>query len=511
MSHTRSRMSPRTGRAMRPAIPDRDRSALPAEALAPLVLDLDGTLLRTDLLVEGILALLRRNILMLFPLLLWFLQGKAHLKRQVAQRAGLDIATLPANEDLIAHALAEKARGREIVLATAADELLARRVAERFGFIDRVLASDGQTNLKGEAKAARLRALFPQGFHYAGDSRADLAVWKDADHVILVEPEPEIARAARKLGRPVTEFPPLSVARALLKGFRLHQWAKNALVFLPLVLDGKAGSGSAWLAAGSAFLALGLVASASYLLNDLWDLPHDRAHWSKQKRPLASGRLPLRTGALAAVAGLSLGMAIGSTVSGGVVLALFAYLMLTLTYSVSIKRIPILDAVTLGALFSLRIAIGVMAVQAMWSPWLLTFSMFLFTSLSFAKRHVEMRGALKSGKDGKLAGRGYQSADEPIILAFGVAAGIASVVIFILYLNQEAFRNAALTAPLLLWAFPPALSLWIGRIWILAGREELHDDPVAFAVKDRVSLALGTVVGLAFLLAAIGLPFGLSA
>ncbi len=487
-------------------IPNWHMSSVAADRMRPLVLDLDGTLLRTDLLVEGIIALLRRNILMLIPLALWFLRGRAFLKRKVAERAALDVALLPANAELVAYAIAEKERGREIVLATAADELMARRVAQRFDFIDRVIASDGRMNLKGEAKAERLCELFPQGFHYAGDSHADLPVWKAADHVILVEPESDVARAAKLLGRPVTEFKATSIAKALLKGLRLHQWAKNALIFLPLVLGGKAGDAAAWWAAGGAFLALGLVASASYLLNDLWDLPHDRAHWSKCNRPLASGRLPITIGILATIAGLALGLAIGGAIGAGVLIALLAYLALTLTYSMSIKRVPVLDAATLGALFTLRIAIGVMAVSVAWSPWLLTFSMFLFTSLSFAKRHVEMRGALRSGKDGKLAGRGYQSADEPIILAFGIAAGIASVVIFILYLNNEAFRNAALAAPLFLWAFPPVLTLWIGRIWILAGREELNDDPVAFAVKDRVSLYLGGVAGFAFLLAATGVP-----
>jgi 4-hydroxybenzoate polyprenyltransferase/phosphoserine phosphatase len=478
--------------------------------MRPLVLDLDGTLLRTDLLVEGILALLRRNILMLIPLALWCLRGRAFLKRKVAERAALDVALLPANAELVAYAIAEKERGREIVLATAADELMARRIAQRFDFIDRVIASDGRINLKGEAKAARLRELFPHGFHYAGDSHADLPVWKAADQMILVEPASDVTRAAKLLGRPVIEFKATSIAKALLKGLRLHQWAKNALIFLPLVLGGKAGDAAAWWAAGGAFLALGLVASASYLLNDLWDLPHDRAHWSKCNRPLASGRLPISIGILATIAGLALGLAIGGAIGAGVLIALLGYLAVTLTYSMSIKRVPVLDAVTLGVLFTLRIAIGVMAVKVAWSPWLLTFSMFLFTSLSFAKRHVEMRGALRSGKDGKLAGRGYESTDEPIIMALGIAAGIASVVIFILYLNNEAFRNAALAAPLFLWGFPPVLTLWIGRIWILAGREELNDDPVAFAVKDRVSLYLGGVAGFAFLLAATGVPSWLS-
>ena len=500
--------SAKTGARPIRLVPKANLRPTSADSRRPLVLDLDGTLLRADLLVESLIALLRRNLLMVFPLLFWFLQGKAVLKRRIAERSHLDISLLPANEALVAFAEAEKAKGREIVLATASDEIMARRVAQRFPFIDRVIASDGKTNLKGEAKAKRLCELFPQGFQYAGDSHADLAVWRAADRILVVEAEADVVRKVAFLGRPMTVFQTPSRATALLKGLRLHQWAKNALVFLPMILGGKAGDLHAWQLAGGAFVALGLVASASYLLNDLWDLPHDRAHWSKRNRPLASGRLPVAIGVFAAFTGLALGLAIGGWVGAGALLGLLAYLTLTVAYSTSLKRIPILDAVTLGTLFTLRLAIGVAAVGVAWSPWLLTVSMFLFTSLSFAKRHVEMRGALRAGKTGQIAGRGYQPADEPIVLAFGIAAGIASVVIFILYLSNEAFRNAALAAPLVLWAFPPVLMLWIGRIWILAGREELHDDPVAFAVKDRVSYALGAIAGIAFVLAATGLPGG---
>ena len=478
------------------------------QKIVPLVIDLDGTLLRTDLLFEGAVAILRRNLLMAFALLLWLARGKAHLKRRVAERAVLDIATLPANAALIAHIEAERAAGREIVLATAADELVALKVMQAFPVFDRVVASDGVTNLKGAAKAAQLAALYPHGFDYAGNAAVDLPVWARARAVLVVEAPAGVARAARALGKPVQVFPAASRLRALLKGLRLHQWAKNGLVFLPLVLGGRAGEAAAWGLALAAFLALGLVASASYLLNDLLDLPHDRAHWSKRERPLASGRLPLATGVMAILVGLAGGLAVAAWAGPAVLAGVLAYLALTLTYSAWIKRVPMLDALTLGSLFTLRIAVGVAAVAVAWSPWLLTFSMFLFTSLSFAKRHTELRGAARRGRLGKLSGRGYQSADEPVVLAFGIAAGLASVVIFILYLANEAFRHAVLAAPLALWAFPLVLVLFMGRVWLLAGRDELHDDPVAFAVKDRPSLALAGIAGLTFGIAAFGPPSG---
>lgn len=476
----------------------------------PLVIDLDGTLLRTDLLLEGAVALLRRNPFTLFAMLLWLMKGKAHFKRRIAERTSLDFSTLPANEALIAHIEAQKRTGREIVLATAADELVAMRVMQQFPLFDRVVASDGVRNLKGAAKAAQLEALYPQGFDYAGNAAVDLPVWAKAREVIVVDAPGSVLRAARALGKPTTEFPASSRTRALLKGLRLHQWAKNGLVFLPLVLGGLASHPEAWSLAFVAFIALGLVASASYLLNDLLDLPHDRAHWSKRERPLASGRLPLGMGVAAIVIGLAGGLWMAGAAGPAVLAGVLAYLGLTLSYSIWLKRIPMLDALTLGSLFTLRIAVGVTAVGVAWSPWLLTFSMFLFTSLSFAKRHTELRGAAKRGRSGKLSGRGYQSADEPVVLAFGISAGLASIVIFILYLANEAFRAAVLAAPLALWSFPLILVLFMGRVWLLAGRDELHDDPVAFAVKDRPSLALAAIAGLAFVIAAFGLPQGVT-
>ncbi|BAU92095.1 prenyltransferase, UbiA family [Methylorubrum populi] len=485
-------------------------AAAAASPLAPpLVIDLDGTLLRTDLLLEGIIALLRRNPLMLLAMLLWLPRGRAFFKRRIAEGAGLDIAALPANEALLAHIEARKAAGQEIVLATAADELMALRALRRFPVFDRVVASDGVRNLKGEAKAAQLRALYPQGFDYAGDAAADLPVWAAARRVIVVGASPGVLRAARRLGKPVEEFPAASRARALLRALRPHQWAKNALVFLPLVLGGRAGEAQAWASAFLAFLALGLVASASYLLNDLLDLSHDRAHWSKRVRPLASGRLPIATGLVALVVGFIGGLAVAACAGTAVLTGVLAYLALTLTYSAWLKRVPMLDALTLGSLFTLRIAVGVAAVAVAWSPWLLTFSMFLFTSLCFAKRHTELRGAVRRGQAGTIAGRGYQPADEAVVLAFGVAAGLSSVVIFILYLANEAFHHAALAAPLTLWSFPLILVLFLGRVWLLAGRDALHDDPVAFAIKDRPSLALAGMAGIAFAAAAFGLPPGL--
>ncbi|AWN35834.1 UbiA family prenyltransferase [Methylobacterium radiodurans] len=475
----------------------------------PLVVDLDGTLLRTNLIHEGILALLRSDALAIVRLLGWLLAGRAALRRRVVAHPALDLATVPVDEDLLADLAARKASGRMIVLATALDPAVARRAAQRFPMVDGVIAAGDASGPAAAARATRLAELFPQGFDYAGSAGADMPVWAAARRALVTGGRPAIVEAVRALGRPVDEIGASarpSRLRALFKGLRLHQWAKNALVFVPLVLGGRVGEPAAWLAALGAFLALGLIASATYLVNDLWDLPHDRAHWTKRDRPLASGRLPLALAVPAIAAGLALGLGLATWVGSAVLAGVLAYLALTLAYSLSLKRVPMLDALMLGSLFTMRLVIGVAAVAVAWSPWLLTFSMFLFTSLSFAKRHTELRGAVKRMRSGKLSGRGYHTADEPVVLAFGIAAGLASIVIFILYLANEAFRHAVLAAPFLLWSFPPILALFMSRVWLLAGRDELNDDPVAFAIRDRASLGLAGAAGLAFALAAFGIP-----
>lgn len=475
----------------------------------PLVLDLDHTLLRTDLLHEQALAFIKVNPLRIFLIVHWLLQGKAHLKRQLAKAVELDVHHLPANEALVTYAQNEHAKGRLIVLATAADFLIASRVAQRFGFIEKVLASDGAINLKGAAKARALVDAFPQGFAYAGDSRADLQVWKAAERAVLAETGPRIERQAERFTEIEASFPRTRKVKTVLKAARIHQWAKNSLVFVPLILGGKILMVEAWLEAGLAFLALGILASTTYLVNDLWDIEDDRQHWSKKNRPLAAGRLPIKTGVAAVPLGLALAFGLGAIAGPSVVAVLFAYLGLTLAYSFAFKRKPVLDAFVLAVLFTLRLVLGIAAVGVVASPWLLVFSMFLFTSLSFAKRQTEVQRVMEKGRDigRKIAGRGYFAADLPFILGMGIASGMASVLIMVLYLTSDAlladfYRNAQW-----LWAIPPALFLWLSRIWMICQRGELHDDPVAFAIRDPKSLMICGFVGVAFVMAWAGVPF----
>ena len=498
-----------------PAIHDVKRapSAAPRAGIAdksgalPLVLDLDGALIRTDILFETFVSVVRRNPLRLFQVAAWLLRGRAILKQKLAEAAVLDVDGLPATEELVSYAAREAALGRQVHLATATDSLIAHRIKKRFPFIARVFASDGETNLKARAKAQVLTEAFPDGFAYAGDSRADVPVWKAARESLVVNPTPAVLRAARSVREPVKIFErPRAGFRFAAKVLRLHQWAKNGLIFAPLMLGGLLFDMQAWVLAAAGFLALSLLASATYLLNDLFDLADDRRHWSKRDRPLASGRLKIAHALMLIPAGMVAAYAIAAWIGPIAIAFLTTYLALTLAYSFSLKKIELLDAAVLATLFTVRLGFGVALAGVAFSPWLLVFSMFLFLSLSFAKRHVEVTRMEARGRT-QAAGRGYKAGDGPMVAMIGAASGLAAVQVMVMYVMNEAYTAGPYAQPLMLWAVPPILFLWIARIWLLAQRGELDDDPVAFAVKDGPSLLMGAVLGMVFLAALVGSPF----
>jgi 4-hydroxybenzoate polyprenyltransferase/phosphoserine phosphatase len=474
--------------------------------LRPLILDLDHVLIRSDLLWETALAFVRAAPWRLFLLAVWFCQGRAALKARLARQTRLDLSGLPINDEVVALAAQEHRNGRRIHLATAADGELARALARRFAFIDRVFASDGRTNLKGIRKARRLREAFPEGFVYAGDGMADLEVWRAASDIVIVEASRRTFQRARAIREPLVVLRRRNRIRAALQLLRPHQWVKNTLLFVPLVLGGAVTNLAADLGTLIAFIALSLLASGTYILNDLVDLQEDRRHWTKRKRPLASGELPIPHGIALAAGIITAGLALGAIAGTSTLIGLAAYLALTLSYSTSLKRIPIVDVLALAALFTLRLAIGVAAADTLFSPWLLTFSMFLFLSLSLAKRHTELVRAAWNGHE-DVNSRGYMARDEPVVLALGIAALLSSVLVFVLYLTQEAFVAAHLALPKLLWCFPPGLFLLATRIWLVSGRGELDDDPVVFALKDRTGLAIVAVLSAILVVAYVGRPF----
>lgn len=480
----------------------------------PLVLDVDGVVLATDLLHETALAFVKNNPFGIFLLLYWLLAGKATLKKRLAEHTQIDIDRLPLNDSVVANARAAHERGRMVVLATAADESLARRLAQRLGFIDLVMASDGATNLKGGAKADALTSRFPDGFAYFGDSASDLHVWKRACSIGIIGADRATAAAARAHAKDRSKPVECAMPRSGLglkgwaRALRLHQWAKNLLVFAPLVLAGLLTDPGAWLSAGIAFLALGLLASATYLLNDLLDIADDRQHWTKRNRPLASGRMRITQAVAAIPVGIAGSVLLGSLVGYQVVGVLSIYLALTLAYSLHFKRKPVIDVFMLATLFTLRLVLGIVAVGVAASPWLLVFSMFLFASLSFAKRQTEVLRFAERTSDmaAKLGGRGYFVADAPFILAMGIASGMASMVIMVLYLTQDAMHVGIYAQTQWLWGIPLALFLWLSRIWMIGQRGELLDDPVVFAMKDPKSLVLCAIVVMSFIMALIGVP-----
>lgn len=473
----------------------------PREQPPPLAVDLDFTLIRTDILSECILAYVRQEPLRAFRVLGWLTRGKGHLKRKLAEAYELDPANLPINETLVEFLRAERANGRKIHLATAADVVVAGKIANRLDLFDGVIATDGPVNIRGDAKARALKERFPDGFAYAGDDSHDVAIWREAQESVIVEASPKILAAAQEIRPPLAVFPrePLRLM-TVAKALRVHQWAKNALVAVPLILGGKAYDPAAWATVLAGFLLLGVLASSTYLLNDLWDLDDDRRHWSKKHRAFASGKITIRAGMIAAPIGILVALAGAWMISHAAFAALMAYLVVTLAYSIRLKRVAVLDVFTLASLFTLRLVIGIALAAVPGSPWLLVFSMFLFSSLSFAKRHTEVHRMTQNGSS-KVNGRGYIAVDAPFLMATGVAAGLSAVLVMVLYLIEEAFRAGFYSTPAALWAFPCVLFLWLGRVWTLSGRDQLHDDPVAFAVRDKTSLALGAVMALAFAVA----------
>ena len=286
----------------------------------------------------------------------------------------------------------------------------------------------------------------------------------------------------------------------LLRSMRAHQWVKNVLVFVPLVLGGRALEPDAWIASLLGFAALNLTCSATYLINDLWDLEDDRRHRTKRWRPLANGELNQNSAVAIAAIGLTLGILLTVLLGGAAVAVLLSYLAITLSYTVFLKRIAMVDVFVIALLFTLRLVFGIIIADVRLSPWLLVFSMFSFLSLSLAKRYTEVR-QLGDGHVTAL-GRGYVTVDAPLILAVGVAAALGAVLILILYLIEDAFPREFYGSPKYLWGLPGILFLFFGRIWLVSQRGELSDDPVEFALKDR-QCQLYAFVALMVLIAAL--------
>lgn len=474
----------------------------------PLVVDLDETLVRTDTLFEQFVGLAFKRPLAALAMLPEILRGRARFKARLAAAHPIDPAHLPYDQPLVEFIRKQRAQGRPVHLVTAADDSVAKAVAEQCGLFDSAEGSDGARNLKGARKAERLQARFPEGFAYAGDSKADLKIWDRAAAIVLAGTSASVTGRARRLGKPVeAEFDREGAGlKAWTRALRLHQWAKNLLVFIPLLLSQEFSDPRKLALVVTAFVTLGLTASATYLVNDLSDLESDRRHQTKRRRPLAAGDLRIAQVAFAVPVMLAAAFGVALAVSPPLLLGLAAYAALTLTYTFHLKRRAILDVAALAVLYAIRISIGAAVIGAAHSPWLLTFSLSFFFSISLAKRYAEIRNQDAATERRFLPGRGYRTDDGPAVLALGASASTASVLIIVVYLMEEAFPSNLYDHAAWLWAAPFLLMIWVARIWLIAGRGELDEDPIAFAIRDRFSWALAAPLVLAFALASLAWP-----
>jgi len=458
-----------------------------------LCVDLDGTLLNSDILYESLLALLARNPLYLFVIPFWLLRGKAAVKRELAARVTLPAETLPYNPQVLE--LLRNTPQRPRVLCTASDQWLVTPIAEHLGLFEQVIASDGVRNLSGRNKAQVLVEAFGErGFDYMGNGKVDLAVWEHAAGAWVVNNDDALARDAAKRTTVHAHWPAPARLRAWLKALRLHQWLKNLLVFVPLLTAHRFLDPEALLQSVLALLAFGLCASGVYVLNDLLDLTPDRLHARKRNRPFAAGRLPLLHGILAAPLLTLGGLALSLACNPRFTFVLLIYYVFTLAYSLKLKRIVMIDVVLLAGLYTIRIVGGAVAIDIELSFWLLAFSIFIFLSLALLKRYTELHSMLGTGKS-KASGRGYGVEDLSLLQSLGGSAGYIAVMVMALYINSpESVRLYG--TPKLLWLVCPILLYWVSRIWVIAHRGEMHDDPVVFAATDRVSQVVVVLCGL---------------
>lgn len=465
----------------------------------PLFVDLDGTLVRTDVAEEMLARGMRSPRAMARALAALRGSGLGGLKRALSKEVGFRADLLPYDPDVLAYIRAARQAGRLVVLATAADHEVAEEVAAYTGLFDQILASNPGRNLKGKAKLAAIQALSGDGpFEYLGDSNADLPIWQAAAYRGFAR-VPAAARAMAT-GDQVTLRPgPVpSVWRALRKAMRPHQWAKNVLVLAPLLFTHLYGDPLSVLHAVLAFGIFSICASSVYLVNDVLDIEADRAHETKRNRPFAAGHLRPRTGVVASFVLLGTALGLGFGVLGTAFgLALLTYVVLTTAYSFWLKIYSTVDVVALALLYTLRIVAGAVALGTFPSPWLLTFSMFFFLSLAYLKRYIE----LSKVKDTRgLPSRNYWATDLTVVQIFGISNGALSLLTLAEYVSSLDVIERY-TTPGILWLIIPVMMFWTYRTWMWANRGKIGDDPVVFAIKDRISRITGLIVLVIFIAA----------
>ena len=459
----------------------------------PLVVDIDGTLICSDLMFEAALQLVATQPWNAWKLVRWLVRGKASFKKNLADTVDPHISSMPLREETVAAIAAANAQGREVWLASASDHRWVEQIAARIDGVDGLMGSDGVTNLAGPNKAAALVERFGyKGFDYIGDQMVDMPVWDAARSQIMIARTGGLERAVKRrfpevqiIARPRTPI------RLYFKAMRPYQWAKNALVFLPAIAGHQLGDPAVLMATITAFFAFSIAASSAYIINDLLDLPGDRDHHRKSKRPFAAGQISIPRGIAMAIGLMVVAIGTAALLPLEFLAILLGYVALTLCYSFYLKRQMLVDVIILGGLYTMRVLGGIAATGEEKSQWLLMFCLFFFLSLAIVKRCSELVARRDAGKSAP-PGRGYAINDLAMLLPLGAAAGYASVMVVMLYLSSP--QIASLYAhPLRMWLICPLLIYWISRALMLANRDEMHDDPIIFAMTDKVSWLTGVV------------------
>lgn len=469
--------------------------------MVPLVVDLDGTLIRTNLLHEAALQFLRtfpfRGLFLIF---FWLLKGKAYLKCKLSESGEIDPTTLPYDQVVLSFLKEEKPKRPLLVLATASHKRYAEGIAAHLGIFDKVLATDELCNLSAERKEEALNRYFGKSkFDYIGNSADDLKVWRSCRSAWVVGTNRKLLVKAGKVASLGGVFStPRTLVRSWSKAFRLHQWLKNVLLFVPLLAGHQLLNIDLLVDGVIAFFAFSLCASSVYILNDLLDIPADRLHAKKSKRMFASGQLSVAEGVVVFPLLFFAAMAMGfHGLSAEFMLVLLGYYLLTMFYSFYLKRLIMVDVITLSLLYTVRIVAGAYAFNLDLTFWILGFSIFIFLSLALIKRYAELDAAKGAGSSDRAPGRGYYPEDLSIIASLGAASGYISVLVLAMYI-QDDNTVSLYRYPEIIWMACPVLLFWISRAWLLTHRGEMHDDPVIFAVKDKTSLLTGAVFGLVF-------------
>lgn len=471
----------------------------------PLIVDLDGTLIKTDLLFESANLLVGKKPWKLGVFVSWVFRGKSELKERLAKAIDISPSSLPYNEEVIEWLRQQKKEGRYLILATGANNKLAHQISDYLGLFDEVYASDKDTNLTGRIKRDLLIRKFGQfGFDYIGDSNKDRPIWAICNKAYIVNPSKKNIELVKKNNKLDGTFEVRHNGNYLLNiltAMRPYQWSKNLLIFVPIVGANMYGNNSSIFLSIAAFFIFSIVASSIYLFNDLVDINSDRLHPRKKTRPFAAGDLSIIWGWLLWPTLLLLSFTLSIVfLPYDFSYTLAIYIVFTLSYTLYLKKQPIVDVMTLASLYTLRIIAGAEVIAAPLTFWLLSFSIFIFLSLAFVKRYSELKGVKSRHGLAKIHGRGYIGDDLEVVSAMGVGAGYLSVLVFALYV-QELVIIGAYKSPEILWLACLFLLYWISRMWLIAHRGVMHDDPIVFSLKDWVSWFIAFLFILVFFLA----------